>query len=146
MSMKRSTYNTIIIIICIFMMIFAYFNSRNKKQINEAKRLPFTNTSLENVSDGIYEGKTFTSFMHLVLNVTVKDHKLTKIDIIENKGSKGQKANKIIEKMIEENKKEFSSGFCSPQSPSHCFVVKPPNLLPFVVSINTNVLLASSHL
>lgn len=104
MSMKRSTYNTIIIIICIFMSIFAYFNSRNKKQINEAKRLPFTNTSLENVSDGIYEGKTYTSFMHLVLNVTVKDHKLDTINIIENKGSKGQKANKIIEKMIEENK------------------------------------------
>lgn len=102
--MKRSTYNVIIISCCALMMIFSFFISRKKNTLKEAKKLPFYNTQLENVADGIYEQTTNTSFMHLTLDVTVKDHKLTKIDIVKNEGSAGKKVEEITEKMIAENK------------------------------------------
>lgn len=102
--MKRSTYNIIIISCCALMMIFSYFISREKREIKEVKRLPFSNTKLENVADGTYEKTINTSFMHLTLDVTVKDHKLTKIDVVKNEGPAGKSVESIIDKMIAENK------------------------------------------
>ena len=70
----------------------------------ETKKLPFLNTPLEKVADGTYEGKTYTSFLHLQVEVTVKNHTLTDIQLIENKGSKGHLLDKMVQKMLEQNK------------------------------------------
>ena len=42
--------------------------------------------------------------MHVQLSVTVQNHTITDIKIIENKGSYGQKAKQIVQSMLEENK------------------------------------------
>lgn len=94
----------VIIGFCIAMMISSYFITRNKRQIKEASTLPFTNTKVEQVADGTYEAKTYTSFLHLQVQVSVKDHKLTDIKIVENSGSKGQFLDEMVPRMIAENK------------------------------------------
>lgn len=104
MKLQMNKFNIAIIVFCVVMMIFAFFIGQNKKKLKEAKRLPFSNTSLELVEDGTYTAKTYTSFMHLELSVTVDNHKLTKIEVLENLGSKGQKAEEIIDRMISQNK------------------------------------------
>ena len=88
----------------VFVMFCGYLILRHKNQITEAKNLPFYNVSLEQVEDGTYTGKTYTSFMHVQLEVTVKNHTLASINVIENKGSKGQKVEPILQTMIEQNK------------------------------------------
>ena len=87
-----------------FVMLCSFLIVRHKNQVLETKNLPFYNTSIDSVADGVYYGKTYTSYMHLQLEVTVKDHQLTNIRVIENKGSRGQKAEAILQDMIIKNK------------------------------------------
>lgn len=94
----------LLIVFCGVLLITSFFIQQKKRHINEAKKLPFSNTNLELVDDGTYENTTNTSFMRLSLAVTVKDHKFTEIKIIENKGSRGKKADEIIANIIESNK------------------------------------------
>lgn len=88
----------------IFVMFCGYLIFRHKNQITEARTLPFYNVSLEEVQDGTYSGKTYTSFLHVQLEVTVKDHKIEDIKIVENKGSQGIKVEPIVQEMIKQNK------------------------------------------
>lgn len=88
----------------VFVMICAFLIHRHRSQFTEAAKLPFTQINLEEVADGTYTGKTYTSFLHLQLEVTVKDHCITAIDVIENDGIDGETARPILQKMIEENK------------------------------------------
>ena len=98
--------NTIffLIVFCGILLFISFLQNKQKQNLEEAKKLPFYNTKLEEVSDGTFSGKTTTSFMHLQLDVTVKNHSITDIKIIENKGSYGQKSAQIIQSMIKENK------------------------------------------
>ena len=88
----------------VFVMFCSYLIVRHKNQVLEAKNLPFYNTPLESVEDGIYSAKTYTKFLHLQLEVTVQNHQLQVIKVIENKGSQGQKVEPILQEMIKQNK------------------------------------------
>ena len=88
----------------VFVMFCSYLIVRHKNQVLEAKNLPFYNTSLEAVDDGTYYGKTYTKFLHVQLEVTVQNHQLQNIKVLENKGSQGQKVEPIIQEMIKQNK------------------------------------------
>lgn len=102
--MKQKLSNIYVIIFCVLMIVISFFLGRSKRQMEEVKNLPFTNTQIEQINDGTYYGKTYTTFMRLQINVTVKDHKLTDIEFIENEGSKGSKAEEMAKRMIAENK------------------------------------------
>ena len=80
-----------------------YRIARKKARLREASALPFYKIEMSEVADGVYEGQTMTSFLHLKLNVTVEEHKLTKIDVLQNDGIDGETARPIIDKMIEQN-------------------------------------------
>ena len=84
-------------------MLSSYFVARKKMQLREASLLPFHNVQLEQIADGSYKGKTYTSFLHLQLEVIIKNHKIKEINVIENDGLDGEKARPIIQKMIEQN-------------------------------------------
>ena len=97
--MEKRNHNTaelikiFLICLCVVLFIAPFFIQQKKRHINEAKKLPFTNTNLELVEDGTYENSTFTSFMHLSLEVTVKNHQLFQIKVIEN--------NKVVNSLVE---------------------------------------------
>lgn len=94
----------LLIVFCIVLFIVSYFIRQKKNHINEAKKLPFSNTNIELVEDGTYENSTITTFMHLTLQVTVQDKKIKNINVIENEGAHGKKEKQIIENMISNNK------------------------------------------
>ena len=85
------------------LMAGGYPIARRKMRFREAASLPFYKIELSQINDGTYEGKTYTSFLHLQLNVTVEDHKLKSIDVLENEGIDAETARPIIQKMIEQN-------------------------------------------
>ena len=101
---KVSTSKLLMYFAVVFVMFCSYLIVRHKSQVQEAKNLPFYNTPLEAVADGTYYGKTYKKFLHVQLEVTVQDHQLKEIKIIENKGSQGQKIQPIIQEMIKQNK------------------------------------------
>lgn len=94
----------IFIPICIFLVIWIFFIRMKRNQIQEVKNLPFSNVSIESVEDGTYTGKCTTSFMKVVVEVSVKEHKLQRIDFIENENEVAKKAAVIADSMIEKNK------------------------------------------
>ena len=91
----------VVALICL--MAGGYLIARRKMRFREAASLPFYKIELSQINDGTYEGKTYTSFLHLQLNVTVEDHKLKSIDVLENEGIDAETARPIIQKMIEQN-------------------------------------------
>ena len=93
----------VLICICAILAIMMYIKNRQRNQYKEVAKLPFYNINVLDVQDGTYHGKIYTSFQHIQLDVTVKDHEITKIDIIENEGSYGQKVAPIVDEIISEN-------------------------------------------
>ena len=87
----------------IFIVFCGYIIARKKIQLREAASLPFYKIELEQIADGTYSGKTYTSFLHLQLDVKIENHKIADIIVIENEGIDGEKARPIIQKMIEQN-------------------------------------------
>ena len=97
------TTRTVLIVICVILTFIMYMQRRTKNYYKQAAKLPFYNIQPEQVQDGTYRGKIYTSFMHVQLDVTVASGKLTAIEIIENEGAYGKKVAPIIDEMIEQN-------------------------------------------
>lgn len=102
---KDADLSKILMIVAIIsLMAGGYIINRKKMQIREASRLPFYKIELSEVEDGIYNGKTETSFLHLELELEVENHRIKEIKVLQNDGIDGEKARPIIEEMIAENK------------------------------------------
>ena len=101
---KSQSIHWLAVVAVVFVMFSAFIINRHKSKLTEAMHLPYHEVNLEEVEDGVYTGKTYTSFLHLQLEVTVKNHKLEKIEVIENQGEDGETARPIIQRMLEENK------------------------------------------
>lgn len=103
--MKKENLSKILAFVAvIFIMVSAYVLNRHKAKIIEASKLPFFNTELSQVEDGIYSGKTYTSFAHVQVDVTVENHRLEKIVATECDGIEVVKAKDVLQKMVEQNK------------------------------------------
>ena len=102
--MKENLPKILAFVAVIFIMICAFVVDRQKTKIAEATKLPFHNVDLAKVEDGVYAGKTYTSFAHVQVEVTVKDGKLVKIDATECDGLEAVKAKDVLQKMVEQNK------------------------------------------
>lgn len=94
---------TILIVICVVLTFVMYMQRRTRNYYKQAAKLPFYNVQPADVEDGTYRGKIYTNFLHVQLDVTVTDHKLTKIEIVENEGAYGKKVAPIIDEMIAQN-------------------------------------------
>ncbi len=94
---------TILIVICVVLTFIMYMQRRTRNYYKQAAKLPFYNVQPEQVENGTYRGKIYTNFLHVQLDVTVTDHKLTKIEIIENEGAYGKKVAPILDEMIAQN-------------------------------------------
>ena len=82
----------------IFIVFCGYIIARKKIQLREAASLPFYKIELEQIADGTYSGKTYTSFLHLQLDVKIENHKITDITVIENDGIDGEKPARLFRK------------------------------------------------
>ena len=85
------------------LMAGGYVVAKKKARLREAASLPFYKIEMAQVADGIYEAQTQTSFLHLKLSVTVQNHQLKTIDVLENEGIDGETARPIINRMVEQN-------------------------------------------
>ena len=93
----------VLIVLCVILSFMMYMQRRTRNYYKQAAKLAFYNVQPADVSDGTYRGKVYTSFMHVQLDVTVADHKLTDIWIIENEGAYGKRVAPILDDMIAQN-------------------------------------------
>ena len=106
--MGKINGNTVSKILAGFAVIFIMFGgwiiSKQKARSAEAARLPFYNVQLDDVEDGIYYGKTETSFMQVELEIEVENHKFKDIRIIKSEGVDCESVKPIVQEMIKQNK------------------------------------------
>ena len=102
---KKSDISSVLMLLALIcLMAGGWYIARKKARLREASSLPFYKVEMSQIADGRYEGKTNTSFLHLHLMVTVENHQLKNIEVLENDGLDGETAKPIIQEMIKENK------------------------------------------
>jgi len=87
-----------VILIIIGSVVVFYSLSKN---LEELKNEPITTMNLEEVKDGDYEGEYNSFPVNAKVNVTVMDHAITQIDILEHGHGRGAEGEKITESIIE---------------------------------------------
>lgn len=97
------TLRTVLIVICVILSFIMYMQRRTRNNLKQAAKLPFYNVQPAQVPDGTFHGKVYTKFMHVQLDVSVQDGRLTKIEIVENQGAYGKKVQPLLDEMIAQN-------------------------------------------
>ncbi len=102
-SLDSKPVRIFLIVLCVVLTFILYYQRRTKNYYKEAAKLPFYNVQPAEVADGTYRGKTYTSFLHVQLDVTVQDGTITTIQIIENEGLGGKKITPLLDEIIAQN-------------------------------------------
>lgn len=70
---------------------------------NQLAKSKATDIQLSTVSDGEYKGTSQSFPIDVEVNVTILDHKITKIELIKHVTGQGQSAEEILEDVIKQN-------------------------------------------
>ncbi len=82
-------------------MIFISFKQKQfRHQLNEVKELPYQGISVESLEDGIYFGKTITTFLNLELMIEVENKAYKKIEITNCSEDKKQDIQNLVDELI----------------------------------------------
>ena len=65
--------------------------------------LTYETVNMQNAADGQYLGEADAGLVQARVQVTVKDHAISQIEILEHKNGLGQKAESIVNEMVKAN-------------------------------------------
>lgn len=106
--MRISEKKIISVIILLFSLIGLICGAVYLKNVADYKRAigetTFDEIDIADVSDGIYIGEYDVNFIYAKVEVTVEDGEIVSINILEHRHERGKAAEKVIEKIIEEQK------------------------------------------
>ncbi len=106
--MRISKKKIISVIILLFLLICLICGAVYLKNVADYKRAigetTFDEIDIADVSDGIYIGEYDVNFIYAKVEVTVEDWEIVSINILEHRHERGKAAEKVIEKIIEEQK------------------------------------------
>lgn len=80
-----------------------------QKELEKVVLSPVENVNLMEMDDGVYKGSYGTFPISVIVDVTLKDHKITEIDIVEHSNGQGEPAEVITKKVIEKQSMEVDS-------------------------------------
>lgn len=80
--------------------IFLWLTNAAKNELNS---MVYENVDMNSVSDGKYYGETDAGLVFVRVRVTVKDHVIKTVEIIEHRNGMGSKAESVTERIIGEN-------------------------------------------
>jgi uncharacterized protein with FMN-binding domain len=98
----------IVIMIVVLGIIFILYLSMTSKMEKELQDLEFYEVDWNGLTDGMYQGEAETTFVKVVVQVEVYDHKITQIDILKHDNGFGKKAEPIVLDMIDQNSFEVA--------------------------------------
>ena len=106
--MRISKKKIISVIILLLLLIGLICGAVYLKKVADYKRAVVETTigeiDIADVSDGIYIGEYDVNFIYAKVEVTVEDWEIVSINILEHRHERGKAAEKVIEKIIEEQK------------------------------------------
>lgn len=95
-------FTTVILIFIICHMIAYFIDFANYQK--KIKEIHIQNIDVSEVEDGTYTGEYDAGYIYAKVEVTVADGKITELRILEHDNERGEKAEIITEKMLEEQK------------------------------------------
>lgn len=99
--MIKKVFIVFIVIMVIGALLFFQKAQKTSQQIDQ---LVYENIHMNDMKDGIYDGKVETELIKVHVQVKVKNHQIMSIDILQHDNGFGDKANKITNQMIKENR------------------------------------------
>ncbi len=106
--MKSSRKRILLFIVTILFLISLMFAAAYMESVNDYKRAvketTFSSIDISNISDGIYVGEYDVNFVYAKVEVTVQNGAITNIDILEHKNERGNSAEIVADRIIEEQK------------------------------------------
>ena len=99
-------YKAVLTVILALLVIGLIAGGLYLKSISDYKAkvdaLTFDAIDLKKVEDGIYEGQCDTGVVRARVQVTVRDHRLESIELLEHENGRGTPAEAILEQMVQE--------------------------------------------
>lgn len=90
--------------------------------INKASEVSISNLDLSNIDDGTYEGEYNITPVKVIVEVVIRKHVIYEIIILEHKNGFGEKAETIIEDVID--KQDLNVDFISRATVSSKVILK----------------------
>lgn len=95
----------IVIVSCLVLAIGLVAGGIFLKSISDYKKkvasITFSNIDITRVKDGTYVGECDTGVVNATVQVTIQDHQLTEIKLLEHNNGKGAPAEVILDQMVE---------------------------------------------
>ena len=102
----RKRKKAVLIVISALLVIGLFSGGLYLKSIADYKAkvaaLTFDEIDLSKISDGIYEGQCDTGVVRVRVLVTVRDHRLESIELLEHENGRGAPAEAILDQMVQE--------------------------------------------
>lgn len=73
---------------------------------SQVQNMKISDVDLSRVPDGSYTGSSDVTYVSAEVKVTVKDHKITKIDLVKHNNGRGGKAEILPDKVVEKQSLE----------------------------------------
>lgn len=106
--LKRILIVLVILITVITIGAFLLFNSM-KKSVSTYHNFDFASLDLSTVEDGTYTGSEDGGLVKASVEVTVKDHKITKVTILSHDCGTGKPAEVIVDDIVKNNSLEVDT-------------------------------------
>ena len=101
--MKRLRRTTAIIVVLLAVIIAGGLYTIKQQAAAALKNLTYETIDMQTLMDGQYLGEADAGLVKARVQVTIKDHAIIQIDILEHKNGMGQKAERIVKDMVKDN-------------------------------------------
>lgn len=93
---------SVIAVIAILIGVFIINTGKSlHKAVEDAAEME--DIDMEQIADGVYTGEKSISPVSVIVEVTVKNHEIEKIDLVKHNNGKGKPAEAMLDTMIENN-------------------------------------------
>ncbi len=96
-------YFIIFVVLIFFVCLVIYLKSVSDYK-QAVKSITFEEIGAAEASDGIYIGECNVDFIYAKVEVTVHDGRITDINILEHRNERGESAETVVNKIVEEQK------------------------------------------
>ena len=88
-------------LVVVLVVAFIFFRMRYNRMVDVIDSVELTSIDLEQIDDGVYRGAFGEFLVSVTLDVTVKDHEITGIEIVEQNSGPGYDAHEVIDRIIQ---------------------------------------------
>ncbi len=103
MSKKEHSVKKILIgagvILIVIIVAITLFSMRYRKMVQRIEAEKIESIRLESIEDGTYNGSFSEFLVSIDLNVTVKDHRITELEVLEQSAGPGYEASETLDRI-----------------------------------------------